>query len=418
MVSQHHRFWYPLRHAAFCRLWVGLVVSRLGDQFTTIGLLWFVYSLTNSGTALGLIILCFRFPGIVTGPLLGRLLDRYQPRLVLGLDNLLRAVVIALIPLLYWSAALEMWHIYVLALIAGALMPATEVGVNTMMPELIPRPEFEQANTLLSLTWQVASLAGPAMAGFLVATFGGPWVLFIDAATFLLMGGVAVSLPGVQREPAAQRLTQPGRWFGFDTLLKLRYVRTTTTLTLIFYFAYGPMEAIVPVYSDTILQAGAAGYGALWSAMAVGSLAGLLSVGFLAAYPRPGVLLAWIAILWGLLLLPLVVITRLPLAMLFFALAGCVWTPYLVIETSLIQRLAPAHVRGEIFGVRTTLLSSALPLGAALGGLLLDSLSVPVVIGISASACVATGVVGLWSPGLRRIRHTQTQEAAYAETMM
>jgi MFS family permease len=76
----------------------GLSISYLGDQFTIIALLWFVLQLTGSGAAVGLVILCFDLPGVVTGAILGRLLDRYQPRLVMGFDNLARAALIAAIP--------------------------------------------------------------------------------------------------------------------------------------------------------------------------------------------------------------------------------------------------------------------------------------------------------------------------------
>jgi transmembrane secretion effector len=81
----------PLREPAFQRLWLGLSLSNLGDQFTIIALLWFILQLTGSEAAVGLVILCFDLPGVVTGAIRGRLLDRYQPRLVMGSDNLARA---------------------------------------------------------------------------------------------------------------------------------------------------------------------------------------------------------------------------------------------------------------------------------------------------------------------------------------
>src|SRR5579864_9213770 len=114
----------PLRSPAFLRLWLGLSISYLGDQFATITLLWFVLQLTGSGAAVGLVILCFELPGVVTGVFLGRLLDRFQPRLVMGLDNLTRAALIAAMPALYALGVLRLWHIFVLALLAGALAPA------------------------------------------------------------------------------------------------------------------------------------------------------------------------------------------------------------------------------------------------------------------------------------------------------
>src|SRR5215813_4852528 len=126
----------PLRNSAFQRLWLGVSISYLGDQFTIIALLWFVLQMTGSGAAVGLVILCFQLPGVVTGTLLGRLLDRYQPRLVMGVDNLSRAVLIGAMPTLYALGALQLWLVFVLALLAGALSPATVTGVRMLLPRL------------------------------------------------------------------------------------------------------------------------------------------------------------------------------------------------------------------------------------------------------------------------------------------
>src|SRR5258706_7807706 len=80
----------PLRSSAFLRLWLGLSISSVGDQFTTIALLWFVLQLTGSGVAVSLVLPYFQLSSMLTGPLLGTLLDRWQPRLVIGIDNCVR----------------------------------------------------------------------------------------------------------------------------------------------------------------------------------------------------------------------------------------------------------------------------------------------------------------------------------------
>ena len=104
----------PLRSSAFLRLWLGLSISYVGDQFTTIALLWFVLQLTGSGVAVSLVLLCFQLPGMLTGPLLGALLDRWQPRLVMGIDNCARALLIGAIPGLFLLGVLQLWQIYAL----------------------------------------------------------------------------------------------------------------------------------------------------------------------------------------------------------------------------------------------------------------------------------------------------------------
>src|SRR3989442_7140382 len=98
--------------------------------------MWFVLQLTSSGVAVGLVILCFQLPGVVTGAFLGRLLDRYQPRLIMGVDNLARAALIAAIPTLYALGSLQLWHVFALVLLAGALSPATTAGARRFLPYL------------------------------------------------------------------------------------------------------------------------------------------------------------------------------------------------------------------------------------------------------------------------------------------
>jgi hypothetical protein len=88
---------------------------------------------------------------------------------------------------------------------------------------------------------------------------------------------------------------------------------------------------------------------------------------------------AMIAVLWGALLCPLFFIQELPLAMLFLAVAGASWAPYTPMETTLLQRLVPPEIRGQVFGARHSRVVAAAPLGAAFGGVLLQCFSAPAV---------------------------------------
>ncbi len=395
----------PLRSGAFLRLWLGLNSTYLGDQFTAIALLWFVLQLTGSGVAVSFVLLCFQLPAMLTGPLLGMLLDRWQPRLVIGLDNCARALLIGAIPVLHLSGALQLWHIYALALLAGALSPATGAGVRVILPHLVAEDALEQANALASASFQFASLLGPALAGLVVTQAGGDWALLIDAVSFLVMGLLVFSLPPVPRHVLKEASVEQKTtwWGGFDLLVRRKEIRLLTILSVIFFFAYGPLETALPLYSDRILHAGAQGYGLLWSGFGVGALVGVLLTSVVAARFRPGVSQPLIAILWGGFLCPLVIIHSLPLALLCLALGACSWAPYTPIETSLLQRLIPPSVRGQVFGARLAITTAAAPLGALVGGFLLAYLSPALVIGISGFACILAGVGGLLSPTMRSL---------------
>jgi hypothetical protein len=90
--------------------------------------------------------------------------------------------------------------------------------------------------------------------------------------------------------------------------------------------------------------------------------------------------------------------------MLFLGVAGACWAPYTPMETTLLQRLVPAEIRGQVFGARHSLVVAATPLGAACGGLLLQYLPAPLVIAISGLACIVAGLSGLALPSLRQLQ--------------
>jgi len=183
----------------------------------------------------------------------------------------------------------------------------------------------------------------------------------------------------------------------------MKVVRYTTLLSLVFFFSYGPLEAALPLYSDTILQTDAWGYGLLWSALAVGATIGTLSSTALSRRLRFGIALPLIALLWGASLLPVVFIDELWLACSLLFLGGLMWGPYTPMETTLLQRNIPRAQMGRVFGARSTLLTGGSPLGLAIGGLLLAFVPSTGVIALSALACILVGLGGLASPTFRRL---------------
>jgi len=402
----------PLERPAFRRLWVSLTISRLGDELTVLALLWFTLQLTDSGTAIGLVFLCFQIPTILTSPLIGKLLGHYQPRLVMGTENLCRALIMMGFPILHWSGFLQLWHIYAIALLAGALSPATEISVPVMTPHLVGKNELEKANASLSMVWEIATLIGPGIGGILVDQFGGPMVILFDAITFLVMGFVASSLPDIKTIQTERSLSEGTGWLGFRTLFNLKAVRLLTAFELFLLFIQGLQSVAISVYSKMVLGGSATEYGFLLSAFGMGSVLGLILIHrFLVERDRPGLILAFLVILFGVLVSPLAFFKNFLIAVLCLVAAGIIAAPFFPIEQTAVQRLVPTHLRGEVFGARGALGISGYPLGGAMGGLLLDSFSAPMVIGLSALACITSGFMGLLSPSLHGLtRDSETSQ--------
>jgi MFS family permease len=396
--------------ASVRRLTLVLVLSATADAFALVSLLWYLTVSHAGAAALGGLVLAAGVPAVVSGPLIGRWLERRPARWLLAADNLARAAVLLLVTALAAARVLTLPALFALAAVAGVLSPVTYAGSRVLLPRLVTEPDLVRANGMLAIGDQFPLLAAPALAGVAASLLGGTTALVIPAAALALAGWAAAGLPaappgnpaggpaGADRDSGGLRRDSPP----LHARQPNPALRAMLGLTGAYYFAYGPLEPAMPLYAHEVLHSGGTGYGALWSAFGLGALLGLLAVGRLARL-RPGLVNAAGTALWGAATLPLVLVGALPAALLVMLAGGLIWGPYGAIETATIQRITPPRRHGTVFGIRRGIQVAATPAGAAAGGLLLTRLPPQAVIGLAAGSCVLVGVLGLLYPPLRRL---------------
>ena len=182
------------RRPEFRRFWLGMMISRAGDAFTTVALSWVVLDMAGP-FQLGVVLMCFGLPRIMSGPVAGRLLDRSSPRVLLMADNAARGLLIALVLVLLWSHHLAVVDLYGIAAVCALLSAVTEVAEVALVPRLVDDAQLDTANSLLSANWELAYIVGPAVAGLIVATIGAPFALLFDAVSFAVMAVICLGLP-------------------------------------------------------------------------------------------------------------------------------------------------------------------------------------------------------------------------------
>jgi len=377
---------------ALLRLWLGALISGIGDIFTWTALTWYLAERTNSGAAVGTMLLCFSLPAVLTGGPLGKLLDRWQPRPAMMVDNVLRALLVALIPLLDRLGNLPLGAVYGISALMGALGPATQVGTRLLTPHLVADKDLESANGALALTQQLPGVIGPALAGLAIAAWGAPQALLLDAVSFLFLVAAVATMPDIPRHaPAPEAPKASGA-----LLWRYPAAALVTVVSFVSFFAYGPTEAALPFFVKQNLHSDAAGLGWLWTGVGVGSVLGSLGTGWVSQRLPANVAMAGIAVLWGLCQVGLAFSPSLLPAIVCFFVGGIFWGPYLAIETSFLQRTVPTDQHGAFFGLHTAVLAPSMPLGAALGGALLVQLNPSTVLLISALACLTAGLAALF----------------------
>jgi len=358
---------------SFRRFWLGMLISRTGDVVTVVAISWLVLELAGPA-ALGLVVLCQGLPRVVAGPIAGRMLDRVQPRLLLGWDNAVRGVLIGLVPVLWLLDGLGVGVLCVLSAGAASVSALTEVAESAVVPRLVPEAELDAANTALATNWEVAAVLGPPLAGALVAVVTAPVALIADAVSFFVMSALCFALPRI--EPVRTGGTRPG----FGAILRLPAVLWTSVATCGFLFLGGMTEVLYPVLSKEVLHTGPAGYGLLVGAAGAGGLAGVVVGIPLVNRLRP----AWrvpAVVLAGAVPFAVLTITgALVPAIALVAVAGACWAPYFAVERTLVQRLTPAAVRGSVMGARAAISAFGFPAGSAAAGTLSAGLGpIPVV---------------------------------------
>ena len=408
------------RHRAFRRFWLGMMISRAGDAFTAVALSWVVLDIAGP-LQLGVVLMCFGLPRIVTGPIAGRALDRPDPRLLLAADNAARGMLIAVVPVLLWLHHLAVADLYGIAVASAALSAVTAVAEAALVPQMVGGEHLEGANSLLAANWQLADIAGPVLSGLLIATVGAGLALVLDAVSFAVMAALCLSLP-------AFRPSRPGRtagpvapgtgrnWLGLGVLFRFPVVLVLTACSSGMLCLDGIATVLYPVYCRTFLHVSAIGYGALVSAAGIGGLLGVVwgsgLSGRLAPALRIGGVIACGAPLFGLLRFA----PDLAVAVVLLGLANFAWGPYFALDRTLTQRLVPDDVRSRLMGARMAISSLGFPLGSAIGGALIGAMGVPALILAIAGACLTLGSLpllvsglGAW-PGVRPV--TQDRQSA------
>ncbi len=360
----------------------GQFVSVTGTWMQTLAQSWLVYDiLGGSAFDLGLVNVCQFAPVLVFGLFGGVVADRFPKRNLLLCTQVASALLAAILTALVVSDAVQLWHVYALALglgIANAFdMPTRQAFVS----EMVDRDTLMNAVALNSALFNAGRIIGPALAGILLAAFGPAVCFGLNAASY---GAAIVALSLMRLRPTVGAA-------GGSGLARLReglaYVRATPAvmlpMVLVGFVATFGMNFNVwlPLLARDELGTGAAGFGLLTSAMGAGSLLGALTLAVVGRTPRRGLMLALAGALGGLLLalataselaLPLLVVMPL------LAAGGFAMTTTMALANTTVQTIAPDALRGRVMSVYMTIFAGTAPFGALIAGSVANRFDAPI----------------------------------------
>ncbi len=388
-----------LRNKPFRRFWLGLMASATGDELTRVAFVWFVYERTGSAEALGLLMLCFTGPIVAGGFLAGWLLDRFDRRLVMTFDNLARGLAIALVPALHFLGWLEVWHVYVAAAVHGLLMMISLAGTPSMILALAPTERLATANALESLGYSTAGVAGPVIAGFLIASIGAPATVLLDVISYLLYALVLfrlkLSLPAPVRRASVAFGDAVRLLFGSPILI------ATTFMFLVFNIGTGSIPVWLPILVETTLKGGPELYGLLVGVIFAGQVISTLVVGQVGNRVRLGLGIGLAEVAAGVLMILVIFAgdaATVGAVLFVWGIANAPLTPW---AQTLRMAIIPEAMRGRAFALLRMLMQSGRPIGGALSGFLLPVIGIAATIMLVGGATAIAGIAGLLTKPLR-----------------
>jgi len=271
--------WQLLKTRDFGLLFAGQLISQIGDALNKVALLWFVYDLTGSALKMMVIGVLQTIPPLLFGPLIGVYLDRLSKKKVMIWIDLLRTLLILLIPTLYAAQALTLERLYILVFLTAIVSTVFGPALASAVPLIVERSRFTAANAFIQSTTNIGVLMGPALSGLGIALIGAQNVLYVDSATFLI--SALCLMPIRMREP----LTSP-RWLNpsgsmiQDLLIGFRFVflqhRMVFMLMVtaaLFNLGASAFMFLLPVFAEQSLGVGPVELGWLWSILGTGMLA-------------------------------------------------------------------------------------------------------------------------------------------------
>lgn len=230
-----------LREREFRLLFTARALSVLGDNVVPVALAFAVLDLTHSASALGLVLAARMGPMVVFLLIGGVWADRLPRQRLMLASDLIRSASQGVAAFVLITGTAELWHLLVLQLVTGSASAFFLPASTGLVPQTVPGERLQQANALLGLTSSTAGIAGPAIAGILVATVGPGWTIAIDAASFLA-SAACLSLMRVLRAAG------PPSWaFVSELVAGWREFRSRAWLWAIdLYAALGNFAVIAP----------------------------------------------------------------------------------------------------------------------------------------------------------------------------
>ena len=393
------------RHRDFRLFWGGQLVSLIGTWMQSVGQSWLVLELTGSPFFLGLVNALQFTPILLLSPVGGTLSDRLGKRRILLVTQAAMMVQAFVLAALVRSGHVRYWHVAVLAVLYGLGRAVDIPARQSVLTDLVGRPDLPNAVALNSVVFNAARIVGPGVAGLLIARFDVAIAFFLNGLSFVavLAALLAIRTEG-HPDPAGRLGVRESLMGALNYAASTPPVAFTLGLLVVVSILALNYNLVVPLIARDVLNEGAEGFGLLMSSLGAGAIAGALGVAVLRRGRPPLSFLAGTGAVLCAGAIALALASQFTVAMVVLGVLGCFQILFSTGCNTALQLIAPDALRGRVMGLYAMAFAGVTPFGSLLIGTVAEHLGVR-------TACALGGAAGLLAIGALALAWRRAQPA-------
>lgn len=386
------------RKPVFTRLWLAQLISTIGDSFTMIASGILIYQKTGSALSVGLMLMATSLPTLLIGMIAGVFVDRLDRKKIMLVADILRGVLVLLIPFL---VQYNVTWMYIIVFLASAISTFFLPAYDSVIPEVASDEELTAANSMIAISSFGSTAVGFAASG-LLAAYSLNLAFYIDSLTFFisafLIMGIKIA-PTKIEEQTSVAVVAKNLQIGLKYLFGSGILRSLILIGIVYSFVVGLGNTLLLPFATDALKATTFEYGLQEGLTSVGFVIGSLLMAKYADRLREGLWVIYGLFGMGLCYLAYSYSTTVPVAIFVITISGLLNSPFAVARRTLLQRNTDREMRGRVFGASMTISNVMMLLGMAAAGLA-DFYGPRMMMQVTAVLNLVAGGVALLAPGI------------------
>jgi len=365
------------RNAIF--LWISRTVSKFGDSFESLALMYLVYDVTGSALAMSTVMIFSMIPNLLVSPFAGALVDRFNKKTILFISEIVRTITIFMIPVLSWLGIIELWHINLIAFIVSVAESFYEPCYGVTVALTVDKEDLPVLNSVVTLSNNIARCIGYSLAGFIMFNLGKNILFIFDSFTFLISAIFALFL---KLNDITENKSVDIKQIGMDIVSGCKYLLSEKVLIgfisvfLLISLLASPLLNFLPISLKDVFVLNESWAGLLMTLFSIGTVTGsiIYPIIYKLDVKFGSVVLFSFIFLGGLLLISTFIHTKV-VAILIYSTIGIIASVLNMWVSTGIQQKCNISFLGRVSSIVSIIATASTPFACAIYGLIIDKYS-------------------------------------------